>query len=345
MVLEETLLFNVAEDADTFIKFLRKKRCKAHKKSTAVFLDAQHLHGPIDRVIGYLKWLADVAEIEGDDIEEEYPLNDHIGILERRKEILGKFLSSHDEGDVVFSGEEIMKHSRTATLHMLYAMYPVFKEKMAGLGQELPPQEKRREISEEEVREARDLLAVFDLLEENDMIEEEGGFYRLTEKLPLAECRTKVNLSRSPAIDPGELASYRLSSHVNLIGQVQYQVFMDPDVIFQFSVDEIDEGLIGLEVDAGSLDEFYRGLERKQIAIHAILEVVGQAGNISFDALRERLQQYEIHGEESNASISLTLEQEFISSLVTEMRKLGYLSGSRENMRLGKGVRVPLPKE
>ncbi len=45
MVFEESLVFNSAEDADTFIKFLRKKRCKAHKKSTAVFLEAQELHG------------------------------------------------------------------------------------------------------------------------------------------------------------------------------------------------------------------------------------------------------------------------------------------------------------
>ena len=45
MVFEESLVFNSAEDADTFIKFLQKKRCKAHKKATAVFLDAKHIHG------------------------------------------------------------------------------------------------------------------------------------------------------------------------------------------------------------------------------------------------------------------------------------------------------------
>ncbi|OPX69930.1 MAG: hypothetical protein A4E37_00219 [Methanoregulaceae archaeon PtaB.Bin056] len=336
MVLEETLLFNSADDADTFIRFLRKKRCKAHKKATAVFLDAQHIHGPIDRVIGYLKWLADVAEIEGDDIEDEYPLNDHIESLERRKEILGKFLSSHDEGDVVFSSDEIMKHSKTATLHMLYAMYPVFKEKMAGLGQELPPQERGREISEEEVREARDFLAVFDLLEENDMIEKEEEQYRLVKKLAIAECMMKENLAGLPEIDPDDLPAHGLSSHVNLSARVQYQVFMDANIHFQFSVDDIEEGLIGLDVDTGSLDEFYWGLERKQIAIRAILEMVDQAGRISFEQLLERFLSYPIHLEESTETVTLTLGREFLSSLVAEMRKEGYLSGSQENIRLGK---------
>lgn len=170
------------------------------------------------------------------------------------------------------------------------------------------------------------------------MIEKEGNFYRLRKKLPLAECRTKVHLPSMPEIDPDDLPGYGLSSHVNLIGQVQYQVFMDSDVNFQFFVDEMDEGLIGLDVDAESLDTFYRGLERKQVAIHAVMEVVGRAGKVSFDALCERLQEYAIHAEESTERISLTLEPKFLSSLVSEMRKLGDLTGSQENSRLRKGA-------
>lgn len=338
MVLEETLLFNSAEDADTFIKFLRKKRCKAHKRSTAVFLEIQEISGPFNKVIDYLEELAEDAELDDDEFEEGFPFDERIDDLERQKEMLDNFLLSHEEGDIVFSADDIEEYSKTATLHMMQSVLPIFKEKMAELGHELPtPQDERKEISEEEAGKARNLLAVFDLLEENNMIDKEGDFYRLTKKLPLAECITKVNLSRLPEIDPDDLSRYGLLSHVNLIGQVQHQVFMDSDVNFQFSVDEIDEGLIGLDVDAGSLDAFYRSLERKQIAIHAILEVVGQAGKISLDALCERLQEYAIHGEESTGSISLTLEQDFLSPLVTELRKLGYLAGSQETIRLGKG--------
>jgi len=336
MVLEESLLFNSAEDADTFIKFLRKKRCKAHKKSTAVFLEAQELHGPIDNVIGYLKLLAEDADIDEYDIDGEHPLDDLVGVIERRKEALGRFLSSNEEGDVVFPGEEIKRLSETATLYMLQSMYPAFREKLAGVGQEKPLQEGRGEISEEEAGTARDLLAVFDLLEENEMIEEEGEHCRLTKKLPLDECVMKVNMAALPEIDPDNLPDHGLSSHVNLIGQIQYQVFMESDVNFQFSVDEIDEGLIGLDVDAKSLDTFFRGLERKHFAIHSILEVVSQAGRMSFDTLCSRLQEYPVHGDESTESISLTLEREFLSSVVSEMRKLGYLSGSQENIRVAR---------
>jgi hypothetical protein len=105
MVLEESLLFNSAEAADTFINFLRKKRCKSHKKSTAVLLESQELHGSIDNVIGYLKLLAEDADIDEYDIDREHPLDDLVGVIERRKEALGRFLSSHEEGDVVFPGK------------------------------------------------------------------------------------------------------------------------------------------------------------------------------------------------------------------------------------------------
>lgn len=337
MVLEESLLFNSAEDADTFIKFLRKKRCKAHKKSTAVFLEAQELHGPIDNVIGYLKLLAEDADIDEFDIDGEHPLDDLVGVIERRKEALGRFLSSHEEGDVVFPGEEIKRLSETATLYMLQSMYPAFREKLAGLGQEKPLQEGRGEISEEEAGKARDLLAVFDLLEENGMIEEQGEHYRLTKTLPLADCVMKVNMAALPEIDPDDLPDHGLSSHVNLIGQIQYQVSMDSNIHFQFSVDDIDEGLIGLDVEAESLDSFYHGFERKHLAIRTILEMVDRAGRISFDTLYEQIQNHPVYIEESNETVSLTLEREFLSSIITEMRKEGYLTGSQENIRLGKG--------
>ncbi|MCU0632683.1 MAG: hypothetical protein MUC66_06880, partial [Methanolinea sp.] len=159
----------------------------------------------------------------------------------------------------------------------------------------------------------------------------------LVKKLALAECMMKENLAGLPEIDPDDLPAHGLSSHVNLIARVQYQVFMDANIHFQFSVNDIDEGLIGLDVDAGSLDEFYWGLERKQIAIRAILEKVDHAGRISFEQLLERFLSYPIHLEESTETVTLTLEREFLSSLVAEMRKEGYLTGSQENIRLGKG--------
>ncbi|OPX72223.1 MAG: hypothetical protein A4E39_01635 [Methanoregulaceae archaeon PtaB.Bin152] len=112
---------------------------------------------------------------------------------------------------------------------------------------------------------------------------------------------------------------------------------MDSHIYSQLSVDDIDEGLIGLDVEAESLDSFYRDFERKGVIIGAILEVVAQAGRISFDTLCERLGDHAIQVEEHTGSVSLSLERDFISSLVTEMRKEGYLTGSQENIRLGKG--------
>jgi len=337
MVLEGFLLFNSAEDADTFIKFLRKKRCKAHKKSIGVFMEAQEFHGPIDNVIGYLKLLAEDADIDEYDIDGKHPLDALVGVIERRKEALGRFLSSHEVGEVVFPGEEIKRLSETATLYMMQSSNPAFREKLAGPGQEKPLQEGRGEISEEEAKKARDLLAVFDLLEENGMIEEEGEHYRLTKKLPPADCVMKVNMAALPEIDSDDLPEHGLSSHVHLVASVQYEVFMDSHIYSQLSVDDIDEGLIGLDVEAESLESFYRDFERKGVIIGAILEVVAQAGRISFDTLCERLEDHEIQVEEDTGSVSLSLERDFLSSLVTEMRKEGYLTGSQENIRLGKG--------
>ncbi len=62
---------------------------------------------------------------------------------------------------MVFPGEDIKRLSETATLYMLQSMYPAFREKLAGLGQEKPLQEGRGEISEEEKGEARERNSLY----------------------------------------------------------------------------------------------------------------------------------------------------------------------------------------
>lgn len=58
---------------------------------------------------------------------------------------------------MVFPGEDIKRLSETSTLYMLQSMYPVFREKLAGLEQEKKAAAGREGgISEEEKGEARE---------------------------------------------------------------------------------------------------------------------------------------------------------------------------------------------
>jgi hypothetical protein len=336
MVLEETLVFNSSEDADEFIRYLRKKRIKAHKKSTAEFHDVQKVRGPIDNVITYLNTLAGDEETDDDIFCRGSPLERLIASLIQRREALLKLLSSHEVGDLVFSKDEILEHSKTAAEHMMQMMLPIFSEAISGLGHDLPPGRKEREITGEDAEEARETLAIFDLLEDNKMIEKEGEHYRLTRKLPPDECMAMVSLMGLADIDPGDLPRHGLSSRVSLVGEVQYTVFIDPGIHVWLSIDEIEEGLEGLETDAGSEEHLYRSLERKQLAIRAILELVEQSGRISLDTLHERLLENIIDVEESTETVSLVLSREFLSLMVHDLRKEGFLTGSQENIRIGK---------
>jgi len=53
MVLEEKLLFDSSEGADSFIKDLRKRGCRAHKNTVASFIETEELEGTLDNLIAF----------------------------------------------------------------------------------------------------------------------------------------------------------------------------------------------------------------------------------------------------------------------------------------------------
>jgi len=116
----------------------------------------------------------------------------------------------------------------------------------------------------------------------------------------------------------------------------RYEVAMDGTIIIEFSEEDIEDGLRGSDVDAESLDGFYSRFELKRLSALAVIEVVGSAGRISFEHLSERLKDYEVQSEEVTGKVMVTLETEYLSALVAEMRKLGYLTGSQENIRMAR---------
>ncbi|MCQ8893963.1 MAG: hypothetical protein NQU46_04960 [Methanolinea sp.] len=349
MVLEETLRFDSAEGADAFIKYLRKKGCKAHKKTVAGFFETIELEGTIDNFIAFLEdllereddeeeedWLDDEEEEE----EEEFDRDAVEGRLEKLKKArarLENILGSHGEGDVLFTEADLDRHGDDLFEHMAQAVFPVMQQNLKELGIDLPPREQRREVADEEVEEAGIFLAVFDILDDNKLLEKDKeGNYRLVRKIPVEQCRVKMSGFGLGGPDQEELDSWEISSCTNIVMDSQHEVVMEGTVVVEFSVDDIEEGLIGLDVDAESLDAFYSAFEMKRLAVMALFEVVGGAGRISFEDLRERLKGYMVQSDVVEEPVKVTLEEDFLSSLVTDLRKLGYLAGSTENIRLAR---------
>lgn len=369
MVLEESLLFDSPECADAFIRYLRKKGCKAHKKTVAGFIESGEWEGPVDNVISFLEdLLGKSAGVGGDadghsegEVDEPRDADrDEAGeneggtgsasdassrpgtilLLEKLKAGragLEKILGSHSEGDFVFSQEDLNRNGEILFRHMAQAMFPIMQKALAKEGIDLPPREDGQDVSDIQAHDASLFLFVSDILEENGLVKKDaGGNYRLIRKVPVEQCRVKVSAEGLPDYEDDELASRGISFCGTIDMSVQHEVVMDGTVIVEFSIDDLEEGLRGLDVDAESLDEFFWNYELKRLAVMAVIEVVGGAGKISLDNLQQKLMGYRIQAKEVAEPVKVTLDHEFLSSLVAEMRKLGYLAGSQENIRLAR---------
>lgn len=115
-----------------------------------------------------------------------------------------------------------------------------------------------------------------------------------------------------------------------------HEVVMDGSIIVGLPVEEVEDGVRGLDVEGESLDDFFSRFEPKRLAIVALLDAVGGSGRIPYSRLRDQLAGYRLESDEVSGPVRVTLHEDFLSALVAEMRKLGYLTGSQENIRLNK---------
>jgi len=426
MVLEETLLFDSSEGADAFIKYLRKKGCKAHKDTVASFDEKEELEGTIDNLIAFLNFLVERDNLDEDDDEEDDEGDEAWDIVEeddeadearsgagggdeeergdggeagdedeeergdsgeagdedeewegdeeweldrdeerderdkkrdwdpkeafarvnranRREKLMkgrarvAEVLESHNEGDVVYTEDDLKKHREVYMEGMLYKVFPIMQKNLSEIGIDLPDQKEEPSVSAEQTAESGLFLFTSDILEENGLVQkDDGGNYRLARKVPAGSCRLKVKTAGLGDFEEDDLAAWEIESHVTISMEARYEVAMDGTIIVEFSEEDIEDGLRGLDVDAESLDEFYSQFELKRLSALAVIEVVSSAGRISFEHLRERLRDYEVQTEEVTGKVMVTLEPEYLSALVVEMRKLGYLTGSQENIRMAR---------
>jgi len=414
MVLEETLLFDSSEGADAFIKYLRKKGCKAHKDTVASFLEDEELEGTIDNLIAFLNFLVerdnpgrdeedeedeerdfpgergedeagDIAEERGEDEatggagrggegdrgdsddegdedeewewdrdeergkrdnewdwdpEEAYTRVNRANRREKLKEgraRVAEILETHNEGDVIYTEEDLEKHREVFMESMVQRVFPIMQKNLSEMGIDLPDREEEPGVSPEQAKESDSFLFVSGILEENELVQkDEGGNYRLARKVPAGSCWLRVPTAGLGDFEEDDLAAWNIASRVTISIGARYEVAMDGTIIIEFSEEDIEDGLRGSDVDAESLDGFYSRFELKRLSALAVIEVVGSAGRISFEHLSERLKDYEVQSEEVTGKVMVTLETEYLSALVAEMRKLGYLTGSQENIRMAR---------
>jgi len=262
MVLEETLLFDSSEGADAFIKYLRKKGCKAHKDTVASFLEDEELEGTIDNLIAFLNFLVerdnpgrdeedeedeerdfpgergedeagDIAEERGEekatggagrggeeerddsddegdedeewdwdrdeergerdsewdwDPEEAYTRVNRANRREKLKEgraRVAEILETHNEGDVIYTEEDLEKHREVFMESMVQRVFPIMQKNLSEMGIDLPDREEEPGVSPEQAKESDSFLFVSGILEENELVQkDEGGNYRLARKVP-----------------------------------------------------------------------------------------------------------------------------------------------------------------
>lgn len=334
MVLEESLVFYSEDDAGTFISYLRKKGCKAHKKPVTVFFEHETITGTIDKVLGWLsKHIPGNDQPSGAGSDNEVLENTRRRI-EAQKIALDTLFTRYREGDRVYTKSDLIRFTGVLISHAAHAISPLIQGKIAELGNEIPYHKEHPGSPADDTIVAMRSLETWNVLWENHLVEERGDDFHLIKKVPAGDCSVQVNTQDFPNFDQEDITGGGLVLHIHMVGDVRYQVFMDSGIHFHLTEEEVKEALKGLDVEDESLDNFTSSMEMKDLAIHAILEVIRDTKRISLEKIGDRMREYPVHAQDSQEVITLTFEHEFLDELVTEMKKAGILAGSDENIHI-----------
>lgn len=312
----------------------KKKAVKPIKKTITVFFEHETITGTIDRI---LEWLS--GYMVGKDQSPHAGADEKVleitrKRIEEQKFVLATFFARYKEGDLIYTKRDLLRCTGVLISRAARAISPVIREDLDEPVDEISHSIAYPESPADDTAVALRSLETWNVLWENQLIEERGHDYYLRKKIPAGDCTIQVNTSSFPELSEEETTAGGLAIHIHLVGDVRYQVFMDSGIHFHLTKDEIKEGLKGLDVEDESLNCFNSSMEMKDLAIHAVLEVIRDKKGTSLETLGDCLKEYPVHGQDNPEVITLTVQHGLLSEIVTEMRKAGILAGSREHIHI-----------
>jgi len=337
MVLEETLLFCDESDADIFIRFLLQKKCRAQKKHESSIYEEAEMFGTIGNFIRLIetKMESEVQEKQKDPIGQEgstsdpvtpgYPVARKVSFAESNAKMLAHLKSIHEyvggimaqfnPGDIIFSDDELkkMKDLMCSCFDNVVGddLEKIFLEKMTIRGNQMT-------------------------LEDNGVVETRPEGICLIKKIDPDDLIVERRSWRQDEVDREMLKQYGIALKLHIDFQTETRVIIDPRIHFTCKLNEVEEVLEDLEADECSEDELRRNLVLKGLAIESILTAIETAGRISLTDLIRDMKKITPDIIDDGRQVVEHFSPEFITGIISDLRKIGFIEGNDRKMRVAR---------
>lgn len=297
MTLEEKITFYSREDASAFQKYLREKGCPSRISVEHNFSGTPYFEGSI---ASFLQ-LIDKINTQ----EEDADLDDLKKDLLVREKSLTEFFASHKVGDILSD----------ATPSQLLAQV----ESIDAMGDEIQKQATEKFVN---------LLMILGTLEDNNLLKnsEEKDSYTLLGTKTAKELRVMYAYTDFNGVTEEDLKNSGITTHIRTSSTTESILNTGAELLFASDLDDMADVLDQMDVDDDEAGRFIDAIFFKQVLIAKIKELV-ISGKQSEADLLTALDAPSFPLEETNDVISFDISPEYLSGVISDLKKQGVLSG------------------
>ena len=297
MTLEEKITFYSREDASAFQKYLREKGCPSRISVEHNFSGTPYFEGSI---ASFLQ-LIDKINTQ----EEDADLDDLKKDLLVREKSLTEFFASHNVGDILSD----------ATPSQLLAQV----ESIDAMGDEIQKQATEKFVN---------LLMILGTLEDNNLLKnsEEKDSYTLLGTKTAKELRVMYAYTDFNGVTEEDLKNSGITTHIRTSSTTESILNTGAELLFASDLDDMADVLDQMDVDDDEAGRFIDAIFFKQVLIAKIKELV-ISGKQSEADLLTALDAPSFPLEETNDVISFDISPEYLSGVISDLKKQGVLSG------------------
>jgi hypothetical protein len=297
MTLEEKITFYSREDASAFQKYLREKGCPSRISVEYNFSGTPYFEGSI------ASFLQLIDKINAR--EEDTDLDDLKKDLLVREKSLTEFFASHKAGDILSD----------ATPSQLLAQV----ESIDAMGDEIQKQATEKFVN---------LLMILGTLEDNNLLKnsEEKDSYTLLGTKTAKELRVMYAYTDFNGVTEEDLKNSGITTHIRTSSTTESILNTGAELLFASDLDDMADVLDQMDVDDDEAGRFIDAIFFKQVLIAKIKELV-ISGKQSEADLLTALDAPSFPLEETNDVISFDISPEYLSGVISDLKKQGVLSG------------------
>lgn len=309
MALGEELLFYNGDDADTFLKFLRKQNCSAVKRTTNVISTEIFLYGTIEHFLQFLDTPGDGAAPDAHTADE--------GTIEARSEmnlraqVLQDFFSHQKKGARIDEG-------------------PEWEALTTLLKRESPSSES---LKEEERSLIRDRYLLLALLDENNLIDaREDGIY-LKEPIEPVSALTQYPAHLFRDVDEELLIKNGLTRRINTYAETVHTVTLGPEIVLLDGMEQLETTLNELDADPESATTMVMNIASKKVIVNRALSILRDRKTMTKTEIIEALSHFHVQVPDTVDTFVYQLDRSFIDDLLSDLRKLKAIQGKDTKIR------------